>query len=370
MAERRRVAKIALHVAHLAWVREVCRGDRAKGLRPPFRRVSAWGTETLPAPGTTATPRLHGAGSLGENHPKPRAKSESDRDNRTPSPSQPPFWALPLCLSNFARGADINASLAGRRCSGPAAAEHPLSPPCPGAGAAPAGGWSPASCWPLVPPWAGVPRPVTAHARIWDAMPRSLSVPTGSLPRSHLAPARRGAQLSPATPMPRPGLVSPRLGSRDGGRTRPAPGLPLPPPPSAVPGQGLRGGHSPLGLGGARGGTAGGERGPAAPRCPPGPADRPLGPCGGDRACAPPASGMRAAAGGDPRAGYRGGGRGSLSPPSLPPSLRDKTPGAGGIPPAPRTPLARSPPHPPGPGLTWLRGTCGKRLRVVGLFGR
>lgn len=154
----------------------------------------------LPAPGMTATPDLPGVGSLGENHPQPCTKSEHEQDNRSSSSSQPPFWALPFCLSNFARDADINASVAGRHFSGMVATESPplgtrhlMSPCCPKAVAALA--WSGAQ--PAVVqryqhwahhPCGVVPCPVMAHSCIRYTMPHLFSIPTGSLPCSPTLP--------------------------------------------------------------------------------------------------------------------------------------------------------------------------------------
>lgn len=134
-------------------------------------------------------------------------------------------------------------------------------------------------------------------------------------------------------------------------------------------------GHGLRGLGSERGGTAGNELVPVSPLVALGSADRSLQLCSKDRACAAPGPGMRAR---DPRevghsAGHGGEGQRTLSPPSLQPSPAISLSLSPSIPPRQKPPAAGPPllrPGPPRPGLTWLRGTCGKRLRVVGLFGR
>lgn len=166
---------------------------QGKGTPATAQRV----TETPPTLGMTATPWLRG-----ENHPKPCTKFEHEQDNRIPSSSQPPFWVLPFCLSNFTRGADTN--FARRHCSEAEAAEspppgtgHPVSPLCTRAGAAPTwGSWSPASCWPVVPAlglppqWRGAPSRDGSFMRsvrhaLFALHPHGVPIPAPTFPLPH-----------------------------------------------------------------------------------------------------------------------------------------------------------------------------------------
>lgn len=193
------MAKIALHVAHFAWVCKVCRSDRAKGLQPPSGGQHA-GHQNITHPrGDSNTMAVWGRQSQLK-PPKIFTKSERERDNST-SLSWPPFWALLFCLSDFVRGSDINVSLVRHHRSEAEATRpslpvmgHLVSPTCPRAGAAPTrGSWSPASCW--CRPWARhsvscCPVPgwlIHAFGLHASFAPH----PTGALRSSHPTPAAR-----------------------------------------------------------------------------------------------------------------------------------------------------------------------------------